>query len=126
MKKVLIIDDEQQLRALLRIILVREGFAVQEASDGRAGLALWRQSPADLVLTDLFMPETDGIEVIRVVKQSSPEAKIIAMTGGGHARMLEIAEAAKIFGAEHILYKPFGRESLLSAVNALLEPLSIS
>src|SRR5438067_1258219 len=82
MSRILIIDDEPLVRAVLRSILERHGHTVMEAPDGRAGLALWRHTPSDLVLTDIFMPGFDGIEVIRQLTRIWPQAKIIAMTGG--------------------------------------------
>jgi DNA-binding NarL/FixJ family response regulator len=69
------------------------------------------------------MPNRDGIEVVMELKRSYPHAKIIAMTGGGQRRMMEITSTAKFLGADHILLKPFDRESLLEAVNAVLGTL---
>jgi len=83
MPRILIIDDEPLVRTVLRSLLEREGYTVMEASNGRAGLALWRHTPSDLVLTDMFMPHQDGIEVIVQLTRIWPHAKIIAMTGGG-------------------------------------------
>jgi len=71
--------------------------------------------------TDIFMPDMDGIELIKRLKHSNPQTKIIAMTGGGERQMMEIASVAKHLGAIHILQKPFENESLLAAVNAALD-----
>lgn len=120
MTKILIIDDEPQLRSVLRDILVKEGFAVQDASDGHVGLALWRKDPADLLLTDIFMPNKDGIEIIMELKRSQPQAKIIAMTGGGPSQLMEIGAAAAFLGADRTIEKPFDRQGLLAAVRSLL------
>lgn len=120
MTRVLVIDDEQLLRSAVVLILTRAGFSVEEASDGQAGIAMFRRSPPDVVVTDIFMPNKDGIEIIKELKHSSPQTKIIAMTGGGHLRMMEIASAAKVLGADHVLEKPFERESLLAAINTVL------
>lgn len=120
MPRILVIDDEQLLRATVVMILTRAGFSVEEASDGQAGMAMFHKNPPDVVLTDIFMPNRDGIEIIKELKQSSPQTKIIAMTGGGHMRMMEIASAAKVLGADHVLDKPFDSESLLAAINAVL------
>ena len=78
------------------------------------------KNPPDLVITDIFMPNRDGIEVVIELKRSCPRTKVIAMTGGGERRMMEIASPAKLLGADHILHKPFESESLLAAVNAAL------
>jgi len=121
MPRILVIDDEPLIRSTVVTILTREGFSVEEASDGAAGIAMFRKNQPDVVITDIFMPNRDGIEVVMKLKRSCPRTKIIAMTGGGQMRMMEIASAAKFLGADHILHKPFERESLLAAVNAALE-----
>ena len=124
MPRILIIEDEPLVRAVLRSILERHGYTVMDAPDGRAGLALWCQTPSDLVLTDLFMPECDGIEVIRQLTRVWPQAKIIAMTGGttiGNFKST-VAPAALQLGAQHMLLKPFTKETLLAIISAVLTP----
>jgi DNA-binding response OmpR family regulator len=120
MPRILVIDDEQLLRTTVVTILTRAGFSVEEASDGQAGIAMFHRNPTDVVITDIFMPNRDGLEIIKELKHSNPRTKIIAMTGGGHRRMMEIASAAKLLGADHVLDKPFEGESLLAAINAVL------
>ena len=120
MPRILVIDDEQLLRSTVVMILTQTGFTVEEASDGQAGLAMFHKNPPDIVLTDIFMPNRDGIEIIKELKRSSPQTKIIAMTGGGKLRMMEIASAAQVLGADYVLDKPFDSESLLAAINAVL------
>jgi DNA-binding response OmpR family regulator len=120
MTRILVIDDEPLIRSTVVTILTREGFSVEEASDGKAGIAMCHTNPPDVVITDIFMPNKDGIEVVMELKRSCPRTKIIAMTGGGQIRMMEIIAPAKLLGADHILHKPFERESLLAAVNAVL------
>jgi two-component system response regulator (stage 0 sporulation protein F) len=124
MPDILIIDDEPLVRAVLRRILERHGYAVREAPDGRAGLTLWRHAPGDLVLTDLFMPGTDGIEVIVQLTRDWPQAKIIAMTGGAGTGdyMSTVVPAALELGARHLLMKPFTIQTLLSAISSVLHP----
>jgi len=123
MPRILVIDDEPLVRSTVIMILTRAGFSVEEASDGQAGIAMFHKSQPDLVITDIFMPNRDGIEVVMELKRLCPRTTIIAMTGGGQMRMMEIASAAKSLGADHILHKPFERESLLAAVNAVLGTL---
>ena len=120
MSRILVIDDESLLRSTVVTILTREGFSVEEASDGQAGIAMCHKNPPDVVITDIFMPNRDGIEVVMELKRSCPRTKIIAMTGGGQMHMIEVASAAKHLGAVHILHKPFERESRLAAVSAAL------
>jgi two-component system, chemotaxis family, chemotaxis protein CheY len=124
MPRILTIDDEPLVRAVLRSILERHGYTVMDAPDGRAGLALWRQTPSDIVLTDLFMPECDGIEVIRQLTSVWPQAKIIAMTGGTKIGDFNstVAPAALQLGAQHMLLKPFTKETLLAVISTLLNP----
>lgn len=124
MPRILIIDDEPLVRAVLRSILERHGYTVMDAPDGRAGLALWRHTPSDLVLTDLFMPECDGIEVIRQLRRVSAQAKIIAMTGGTKIGDFNstVAPAALQLGAQHMLLKPFTKETLLAVIWTVLNP----
>ena len=120
MLRILVIDDEALIRSTVVTILEREGFSVEVASDGAAGIDMFHKNPPDLVITDIFMPDRDGITIIRELKRSHPRTKIIAMTGGGPTRMMEVSSAATFFGADQILLKPFERESLLAAVNAVL------
>lgn len=120
MPRILVIDDEQLFRSTVVMILTRAGFSVEEASDGQTGIAIFHKNPPDVVLTDIFMPNRDGIEIIKELKHSSPGTKIIAMTGGGYLGMIEMASAAKVLGADHVLHKPFESESLLAAIHAVL------
>src|SRR5438445_6193489 len=98
MPRILVIDDEPLIRSTVVTILTREGFSVEEAWDGEAGIAMFRKNQPDVVITDIFMPNRDGIEVVMELKHSYPHTKIIAMTGGGHQRMTEIASAPNLFG----------------------------
>jgi DNA-binding response OmpR family regulator len=120
MSRILVIDDEALLRSTIVTMLNREGFTVEEAPDGQTGLAIFQKRPPDLVITDIFMPNKDGIEIIKELKRSFPRTKIIAMTGGGQRRMMEISPAAKALGADHVLHKPFESEHLLAVINAVL------
>jgi len=120
MPRILVIDDEPLIRSTVGTILTRAGFNIEEASDGRAGLTKVHKTPPDVVITDIFMPDRDGIEIVMELKRLYPHTKIIAMTGGGQMRMMEIASAAKLLGADYILHKPFERESLLATVNKAL------
>jgi len=83
MERILIIDDESQIRSMLRLMLERAGYEVVEASDGIDGIRIYRQNPTDLIITDLIMPNKDGIGMIIDLKKEFPEVKIIAMSGGG-------------------------------------------
>ena len=83
MARILIIDDDVQILSMLRQTLEREGYEVVEASDGEQGEKLFREKPTDLIITDLIMPEKEGVETIKEIRSEFPETKIIAMSGGG-------------------------------------------
>lgn len=116
MPRILIVDDEPQLRTVLRKILEREGHTVVEAPDGRHGLRLWRDQPIDLVLTDIYMPEKDGIELLVAIRQTRRKTKIICMTGASERGLWNLNPAAEIMGADRTLSKPFEKEALLSTI----------
>ncbi len=116
MAHVLIIDDDLAVRTVLRALLEREGHTVLDAPDGRAGLALLQTSSVDLVLTDIFMPERDGIEVIMEIKRRWPQSKIIAITGGGQTGQTELIPATLLLGATRTLQKPIAKQALITAV----------
>jgi CheY-like chemotaxis protein len=120
MALILIIDDDVQIRAMLRRILGRAGYEVVEAPDGRQGIRLHRQQPADLIITDIIMPEKEGIETIMELRHDFPGLKILAISGGGREPPDEYLQMAKSFGAQRTLAKPFGPKDLLKAVGELL------
>ena len=121
MKNILVIEDDDQIRALLRQILEREGYRVSEAPNGEKGIKLYRQQPADLVITDLIMPEKEGIETIIELKRVYPEVKILAISGGGKVNPEIYLDMAEKLGATYAIKKPFGRGEILEAVQNLLE-----
>lgn len=115
MNKVLIVDDEPRVRNALREVLLKEGFDVEEASDGQKGMVLWRNNPAAILLIDIFMPDKEGIETIMELKRSWPKAKIIAMSG-----QPDMLIAAKLLGADKTLVKPIHRQCLFDAIHSVL------
>ena len=121
MARILVIDDDEMLRHTIGRILRRAGYDVIEAGDGAAGLRLYREQGADLVLTDTFMPGQDGLEVIRELRREQPRPKVLAMSGGGSVGLLEVLEAAVALGAMGAVRKPFAREELLNAIRAALD-----
>ncbi len=118
MASILVMDDDAQVRTLLRQILEEDGHEIREAPDGRAGLTLYRERPADLVITDILMPERDGMEVTLALTEEFLEAKVIAMTGAtGDHNFLNIA---KLFGARDVIQKPFRVEDIRRVVRYVL------
>ena len=120
MARILVIDDDELLRGALRTALEGAGYDVMEAADGKAGLRLQRESGADLVVVDIFMPEQDGLEVIRGLRAEAPQPKIVAISGGGRIGQIDALRAAAAFGASRTLQKPFEPRELLTAVRELL------
>jgi DNA-binding response OmpR family regulator len=121
MTRILVIDDEPSVRELLSVMLTEEGYEVVEAADGEAGMRLFRENPADLVITDLIMPEKEGIETIMDLRRNFPDVKIIAMSGGGIIHAEDYLGMARGVGAHCVFEKPFGVSDLLKAVHQLLD-----
>ena len=119
MARILVIDDEPDMRAILEKILKSAGHEVILAADGREGVERYCASPADLVITDLNMPNQEGLETIGELRRRFPEVAIIAMSGKAAAvTMLSIAQK---FGAIGMLHKPFPTDELIAAVEKALE-----
>jgi CheY-like chemotaxis protein len=102
-------------------MLESEGYTVYEAADGAEGMRLFRQKRPVFVITDIFMPEQDGLETIRMLKCEFPSVKIVAISGGGRNGMLSYLEITRTFGADLILSKPFTKTALLTALQKLGE-----
>jgi len=125
MARIIVIDDDKDVRKVILYELRAAGHEVREAGDGAQGLALQRAAPADLVVTDIYMPEKEGIETIRELKEEFPEVKIIAMSGGGSLRprmraftAQQLAVVARELSVGAVLQKPFPIQELLKAVEA--------
>ena len=115
MATILIIDDEASIRNLLKEVLERANHRVLEAIDGQEGLTLYQQNKVDLVLMDILMPGTDGLETTLQLTREYIDAKVIAMTGAqGDRNFLDVA---KLFGARRVFEKPFDIDKLVQAVN---------
>jgi CheY-like chemotaxis protein len=121
MARILIIDDEPQIRSMLRLMLERVGYEIAEAPDGIEGIRRYRENPADLIITDLIMPNKDGIGMIIDLKKEFPKVKIIAMSGGGVNRPEGYLDGAKKLGATRTLTKPIDRDEMLKAVKETLK-----
>jgi DNA-binding response OmpR family regulator len=113
MARILIIDDEGELLAILRDTLSKAGHEVYAATNPGQGVALYRSTRPDLIVTDIFIPDVDGLALIRELGQ---EVRMIAISGGGKRGKTDILEDARDFGAWRTLAKPFRREELLALV----------
>ena len=113
-RSVIVVDDDAALRKVLGAELARAGYDVRTAADGKEALRLFRERAADLVVTDLFMPVKDGIEVIREVARLDSGVRILAMTGV--ASGVDYLKAGRELGAWHTIRKPFRASAFLDAV----------
>ncbi len=120
MAKILVIDDDPVIRESLCRVLCREGHSAVEAADGRVGVECLKEQPADLVITDILMPEQDGLETIMKLRRDYPDVRIIAISGGGRYGSLDILKYAQQFGAAYTLAKPFTPDELLKTVQRAL------
>ena len=122
MTRILVIEDDAIVRELLQEILAHAGYEVAEARDGKEGIRLYRNEPADLVITDLIMPEKEGIETIMELRRDFPQVKIIAISGGGHVSPAGYLEIASRLGVQRTFAKPFLPDEILEAVRELVGP----
>lgn len=120
MARVLVIDDELKLRQAVRHMLETASHEVQEAENGRAGLQALQAHRPQIVITDIVMPQKEGLETIMEIRRIAPEVAIIAISGGGRTGNLDFLNLARKFGACATLAKPFRMADLLKAVDDAL------
>ena len=121
MKRILVIDDDDQFREMLRFMLEREGYEVNEGFDGEIGLNLQKEKPFDLAITDIIMPNKEGIGTIVDLRANYPDLKIIAISGGGRIVPNDYLKIAERLGAHGTLSKPFKRKELVLIVKDVLD-----
>ena len=122
MPSILLVDDDDNVRDILEKTLVGAGYEVEVAANGEVALAAYRRQASDVVITDLVMPEKDGLEMILELRRLDPDVRVIAMSGGGRSLgpgQLYL-ESARSFGALQVLAKPFTAAALLKAVSEVL------
>ena len=122
MTRILVVDDDVHARTVAKAILEHAGFEVTEAVDGAAGLKAYRDTDADLVLCDMFMPDVDGLELIRELRREAPDLKVVAMSAGGFHGTLDVLVIARRLGAVEALSKPFNPRELVRVVQRALGP----
>ncbi|HTQ52249.1 MAG TPA: response regulator [Candidatus Acidoferrales bacterium] len=122
MIRILLIEDDSNLRRMLYYDLIEAGYTVSEAIHGADGLRQLHAHPADLVITDMLMPEMDGVETVQQLRRSFPGLKIIAISGGGLASPDHYLKIAQKLGADKTLKKPFTFPELLDAIHELYPP----
>jgi DNA-binding NtrC family response regulator len=123
MAKILVIDDDPYCVSLLKIAFEQSGgHAAFTATNGKTGLQAACEEPFDLIITDVLMPEKDGLELILELKKHRPDVKIIAISGGGVLHSEDCLKMAKLFGAQHVMEKPLDINKLVQIANELISP----
>jgi CheY-like chemotaxis protein len=120
MKKILVIEDNASMLQMISDLLKRAGYHVLTAMDGVAGLQIFRTAKPDLVITDIIMPDKEGLEVIMELVQETPRPKIIAMSGGGMMDPHTYLSLAEKLGASEVIQKPFRLQELMTLVEKLI------
>ena len=120
MAKILIVEDDDEVRDVLKTLLREEGHEVFEASDGNEAMEQFRQTPADLVILDIVLPDKEGLETIIDLKRTHPNVKILAMSGGGRTSPQDYLDMAKRLGAVEVIAKPFSIDDFVRRVNLTL------
>ena len=120
MASIMIIEDDANLRQILQTIVDQAGYEVRLATDGKDALEQIHDNLPDLVITDIIMPETEGIEVILYLRKNHPEVRVIAMSGGGRLGADHYLDMAHEFGAHITIAKPFEKRTMLDAISQLL------
>ena len=117
MGRILIMEDDESIRLALRKTLLRAGHEVREAANGAEGALIYRKDPPDLIITDILMPDQDGVETLLDLRQTLPDVKIIVISGNAQ----EFLPIARDLGAHKTFAKPFQQAEILEAVSDLLE-----
>jgi CheY-like chemotaxis protein len=120
MSVILLVDDHENVREMLKTSLVRNNYTVLEASTGKEAITRFKPSVVDLVITDILMPEEDGLKAIIKIRELKPDIKIIAISGGGKAGPNNYLSLAKALGADHTFTKPFSVKDLLAKIKELI------
>jgi DNA-binding response OmpR family regulator len=125
--KILVIDDDDRIRRVIEKILCLGGHQVLTAADGASGMRLFRAEKPEIVITDIIMPEQEGLGTIMMMRRERPEVKVIAVSGGGRVGNVDVLDAASALGADDVIAKPFMPDELLDRVNRLgSKPLEAS
>ena len=121
MDRILVIEDDRALLRSMKVVLEREGYEVNTAEDGVIGLELFDAEPFNLIITDLLMPNKDGIKTISHIRKTDKNIPIIAISGAGQTGALNNLSVALLVGATQTLAKPFEKSALLGTINECLQ-----
>ncbi|HVN59485.1 MAG TPA: response regulator [Bacteroidales bacterium] len=124
MAGILIVEDDNDLREMLKVSLLRRKYTVLESSNGKEAILKLKPALIDLVITDIIMPDEDGLKVIMKFREIKPSIKIIAISGGGKAGPANYLSMARALGADEIFPKPFSINALLSKVDEIIEGIN--
>jgi DNA-binding response OmpR family regulator len=120
MARILLVDDDDSVRGMLCKTLTHFGHNVIEARDGREGLRLFGETGPDLVITDIVMPEKEGLGFLMDLRKKDLSVKVIAMSGGGRNSAKDYLHTATLLGAAKVMAKPFSYQELLNAISEVL------
>ncbi len=121
MAQILIIDDDSAIRKLFSQFLEAQGHVVSLAENGKAGMRMIEENQPDLIITDILMPEMDGLEILMEIRSTCAAVPVIAISGGMRNMPINFLQQAKLFGARYVFEKPVPLNPLLSAVNEVLD-----
>lgn len=121
MPRILLIDDDPTIQKVFSQFLTSRGYDVFQAENGRIGLQMMRENRPDLIITDIMMPEMDGLEILLKIRESNDDVPVIAISGGMRALPINFLQQAKLFGAHHVFEKPVPLGVLLEKILDLLE-----
>ncbi|MGV3757607.1 MAG: response regulator transcription factor [Verrucomicrobiota bacterium] len=124
MPRILVIDDNDAFRTTICLWLKHHGYEVTQAANGKEGMEMLAKSAPDIILTDILMPEQDGLETIQAVRKQHPDLRIVAMSGGMLDGRVDFLPIAAKFGADHVMPKPFSGSELLLVLEKVLRPQS--
>jgi DNA-binding NtrC family response regulator len=123
-QRIMVVDDDAGIRRSLDVLFSRAGYQVIQAGDGSEAIRLWREHGADLVITDLHMPNKDGIQTIVELLTHTPGIPIIAMSGGGQTKRLDLLGNVMLLGRILTIEKPFTLDEMMAVVGQALKPHS--
>jgi CheY-like chemotaxis protein len=118
-KRLLVVDDDADMRLTLKLSLELAGYSVEVAANGREAVHLQRVRPADVLITDIFMPDSDGFEAIDAFRREFPQTKIVVVSGGAQFTKRDYLPDAALIGVDATLQKPFEIETLLKTLESL-------
>jgi CheY-like chemotaxis protein len=118
--RILLVDDNEDARVTVARILDMAGYSVTQAPNAKVATAMLKEQRPDLVITDIYMPEGDGFEMLNALRDQALSIPVIAMSGGGVQQGMDVLAIAGRLGAKKVLYKPFARRQLLDAITEAL------